>query len=335
MSFAVPVLISARDRPLYLWATLDNLYRRTRYPHRFVLLDMASEDPSVRRVVAGFERRGMFDEIIWAKRNHQEIVWNAIWRLGDHGAPYVGYVESDVIIEPTNPCWLERLVGLMEGNPRLAMLGAAIDWEDFVDLETARRLAGDMPEPRLRDLIKADSPERLQDLSDAEGADIIHPHNPPGRLLLLRNSALREVGPGGIDGDLHNRFIAAGYETGVATAVRHRHLSLLHIFDYPEYDYAARTRFWGGMNAGELPADPGTGLPRSNLHAKALEFSGYVRRFGAYLASASMRLRRRSNAVLSRLKAPFVSGVQARFAGRGPAASGSLRGSPRRPSAAE
>lgn len=242
MSFAVPVLISARNRPLYLWATLDNLYRCTRYPHKFILLDMASDDPLVRRIVAGFERRGMFHEIVWAERNDPKILWSTIWRINGSGAPYLGYIESDVIIEPINPCWLECLVGLMERNPRLAMLGAAIDRSDFVDMERARSLEAHMPAPQLRALIKADSPERMQDLSCASGADIFRPHNPAGRLLLLRNSALREVGPG-TDGQLDSKFIAAGFETGIATAVRHRHLSLLHIFDYPDYETDARNIF--------------------------------------------------------------------------------------------
>jgi hypothetical protein len=247
MSFAVPVLISTKDRPLYLWATLDNLYRSTRYPHKFILLDMASEDPLVRRIVAGFERRGMFHEIVWATRNEPQVLWTVAWKILAEGAPYIGYVESDVLIEPTNPCWLEHFVGLMDRNPRLAMLGAAIDQRDFVDVETARRLEPRMPDPQLRALIKADSPERLQDVSGAEGADLFHPHNPAGRLLLLRSTALKEVGPG-TDGQLHRKFIAAGYETGVATAVRHRHLSLLHIFDYPDYDTDARHRFMAEMD---------------------------------------------------------------------------------------
>ena len=124
---AVPILISAKDRPLYLWAALDSLYRYTHYPHRFTFLDMVSTDPEVRRVVAGFERRGMFDEVVWAEQNHPKVIWDTIWRIGAAGAPYLGYVESDVVIEPVDPCWLECLVGLMERNPKLAMLGAAID----------------------------------------------------------------------------------------------------------------------------------------------------------------------------------------------------------------
>jgi hypothetical protein len=299
MSFTVPVLVSARDRPLYLWATLDNLYRCTRYPHKFTLLDMASEDPSVRRVVAGFERRGMFDEIVWAERNDPKIIWNSIWRISSLGAPYTAYVESDVIIEPVNPCWLESLVGLMEQNHRLAMLGSTIDREDFVDLETARRLGGQMSAPQLRALIKADSPERTQDLGSANGARIFHPHNPAGRLLLVRNSALHEVGPG-TDSQLHHRFLAAGYETGIATTVRHRHLSLLNIFDYPEYDTDARNNFMTGVDA--LPIDSmtrsGGDRSKKNLRVNVRQISSYVTKFRSYFATASMSQKGRSKAAV-------------------------------------
>jgi GT2 family glycosyltransferase len=66
----IPVLITSYNRPLYLWACLDSLYRHTRHPHRFTIIDMASEDPLVDEVIAGFARRGMFTEVIRAPRNH-------------------------------------------------------------------------------------------------------------------------------------------------------------------------------------------------------------------------------------------------------------------------
>jgi hypothetical protein len=44
----------------------------------------------------------------------------------------------------------------------------------------------------------------------------------------------------------------AGYETGIATGVRHRHLylSLLNLFDYPDYDTASRNAFVSSTDAG-------------------------------------------------------------------------------------
>jgi hypothetical protein len=36
---------------------------------------------------------------------------------------------------------------------------------------------------------------------------------------------------------------AAGYHTGIANGVRHRHLSLLNLFDYPDYDVKQVRRY--------------------------------------------------------------------------------------------
>jgi hypothetical protein len=58
-------------------ASLDRLFWQTRFPHRFVLVDLASEDPLVRRVVSGFERRGMFARL--ANRSEVEG-WAAPFR---------------------------------------------------------------------------------------------------------------------------------------------------------------------------------------------------------------------------------------------------------------
>lgn len=322
VNFAVPVLISARNRPLYLWATLDSLYRSTRYPHKFIFLDMASTDPIVRNVVAGFERRGMFEEVIWAERNDPEILWNTVWRISAGGMPYFGYVESDVVIERADQCWLERLVGLMQANPRLAMLGSAIDRRDFVDMEAARRLEPEMPDAQLRALIKANSRERMQSPADADNAEIFHPHNPPGRLLLVRSSALREVGPGN-DSLLDGKFIAAGYQTGIATAVRHRHLSLLHIFDYPDYDLEARIGFDGrnclmsrtGTMPREVMAAAAPALSNEDGPAKARPFSTFVRRFRSYFANKSMAPESRANTAVASVSAPSESNLRARFGG--------------------
>jgi hypothetical protein len=93
-------------------------------------------------------------------------------------------------------------------------------------------------------LIKFHSLERSQTGFHA-GQSIFSPYNPAGRILLVRTEALAKVGAGD-DGALHRKFIEAGYETGIAAGVRHRHLSLLHIYDYPEYDYERRDAYVSG-----------------------------------------------------------------------------------------
>jgi hypothetical protein len=237
----ITVFVHSYNRPLYLWASLDSLYRGTRHPHRFVFIDMDSDDPLVRQVVAGFERRGMFSEVVWAPRGDVDSFWALLWsRLGAIG-PFFAYCQTDVIVETTDTCWLTTLVALMQANPRLAMLGSVIDKRDFVDLDEARRLEPLAEDQHLQDMIKWFSPERAQDSSAATGP-VVAPHGPAGRLLMMRTAALATVGSGS-DSDLHRKFTAAGYETGIATAVRHRHLSLLHVYDYPQYDYDRRVAY--------------------------------------------------------------------------------------------
>jgi hypothetical protein len=252
MAQPVTVLITCRNRPLYLWASLDSLYRCTRCPHRFVLLDMASDDPLVGGVIAGFARRGMFAEVIRSPRNDLRELWVTIWSLVAGAGTFFGYVEGDVIVEGSEPCWLGTFVELMEQNQKLAMIGPAIDKRDFVSWERARIIEPDLDEKRLAGLIKLRSAERDQNLDSAGPSGLAYPHNPPGRLLLVRSAALARVcaATGGTDGTLDRKFREAGYETGITPAVRHRHLSLLNLFDYPDYDTAGRDAFMKSAGAG-------------------------------------------------------------------------------------
>jgi hypothetical protein len=245
----IDVIISSYNRPLHLWASLDSLCRCTQYPHRFVLLDMASDDPLIPRVIAGFERRGMFSQVIRSPRNHPQEFWKAVWSLVAGGGEFIGHVDGDVVVEDSEPCWLGAFVALMERNRGLAMVGPRIDKRDFISWENAREIAPDIDEERLADLIKLKSPERHQDVSQGGARDLVYPHNPPGRLLLMRSWALALVGAG-TDGALDRKLRDAGYETGIATGVRHRHLSLLNLFDYPDYDVANRDAFMSSTDAG-------------------------------------------------------------------------------------
>jgi hypothetical protein len=76
---------------------------------------------------------------------------------------------------------------------------------------------------------------------------VIDPFNPPGRLLLFRTSALGQRRPGS-DSMLYRQIHELGSRAGIATRVRHRHLSLLNLFDYPSYSLGERNEFFGAVN---------------------------------------------------------------------------------------
>ncbi|WOJ89496.1 glycosyltransferase [Methylocapsa polymorpha] len=237
----VTVFILSWNRPHYLWTCLDSLYRYTRCPVRFILVDNNSDDPGVREVVEGFGRRGMFHAIEWASTNSPTRLFETIYKYRHLYGDYFACIESDVVIFDTTPCWLSQLCALMDENPRLALLGSYIDTSDFIDPETARNIAPQMPEERRAALIKAQSPERCLPVNPPNEL-IIEPFNPPGRLVMLRTQLL-DIIPSGPDHFIYKAVKEAGLQAGISTKVRHRHLSLLNFFDYPEYDTKARDRF--------------------------------------------------------------------------------------------
>ena len=263
----ITVVIHSRSRPLYLWASLDSLFRHTKFPHQFVLVDLGSEDPLVRQVVSGFERRGMFFEVVWLPRNSWSDFRGFLEQVLTGNGDFAAYVESDVIVPEMDPCWLSTFVGLMRANPRLAMLGSVIDRRDFVDLGRAVELSPEKPVGELHDLIKWSSPERVQNPAEAGESPIFRPHNPAGRLLMVRRDAVREAGLWE-DGRLDHMLRERGYETGIATQVRHRHLSLLHIYDYPDYDYGERVlRVWTSFRRTMTDVRTGRGTAFFSLSA--------------------------------------------------------------------
>jgi hypothetical protein len=264
----ITVIVLSRNRALYLWACLDSLYRATRHPARFVLVDNASDDPAIRRVVAGFERRGMLAVVEWHATNSPKRVAEAIAAHRHAPGRHLVIVESDVVVAETEPCWLSRMSALMDAHPRLGILGSYIDGRDFVDPVRARQLEPDFDEYRLGGLIKAASPERRLAQVPPDDA-LIRPFNPPGRLIMVRKDIIDAI-PFGTDAFVHAAAQAAGIDTAIATQVRHRHLSLLNLFDYPDYDVRARDDFIRANQAGSpIPASgaapreagPGEGGP--------------------------------------------------------------------------
>jgi hypothetical protein len=234
------VLIRGWNRPLYLWACLDSLYRFTRYPCRFVFVDNASTDPLVRSIVAGFERRGFFHRVHFMNRNHAGNQRDVLDLYRPEMGRYFALVDADIVVQQGEPDWLQCMIELAESDPKLAALGSAIDPTDFIDPDWARSAAPTMPPHQVHQLIKAGSPERRTPVTDE---DLINPFPPAGRLMLLRTDVIDRVGLLTGNRRLCNAIRDIGYGVGIATRARHRHLSLLNFFDYPDYDFANVQRY--------------------------------------------------------------------------------------------
>ena len=241
MTAPVTVIILSRNRPLYLWACLDALYSYTRHPARFVLVDNASDDPDVRAVVRGFERRGMFNTVEWHTENEPRRAFDAIARHGSAAHDYFAFIESDVMVTDTTPCWLGTFVAMMEKYPDHGYLGSYVDSRDFIPLEQGAELLPDATEADIAGFLKSESVERTLP-PEPPDADLILPFNPPGRLLMARRAILHQMIFAN-DMKVFAHAKALGIKAAITPRVRHRHLSLLNAYDYPDYDLAARNRF--------------------------------------------------------------------------------------------
>lgn len=256
---AMTVFIASWGRPLYLWACLDALYRLTISPARFVLLDNAHPDPMVGEVIAGFERRGMFAEIVRFATNSFSNITEAYRERLDGLGPLHAFIESDCVVESPAGCWLAEMSRIMNAHPSLGVLGSLINPIDFVSRELAERIAGG-DQSKATFLAKLESPERalMEDGRWANAPDahfVTAPpcpiHNPPGRLVMLRTDIMQRLGLR-LDGQLAAMVRDLGFAPAVTPRVRHRHLSLLNIFDYLNYDQDGRDRFF---------APPASGAP--------------------------------------------------------------------------
>jgi GT2 family glycosyltransferase len=236
----VYALIRAWNRPLHLWACLDSLFRATGHPCRFVLVDNGSTDPLVRTVVRGFERREMFRHVSFLAHNDAANQIHEFARHRPEMGRYTVLIDGDVVVERAEPDWLTQMLLAMEADPRLGVLGSAIDRSDFVSPDWARARAGSMPEAQVAQLIKAHSPERRP---IPETADVVDPFPPAGRLLVIRTDVIDRVGLPIGNHRLCNAVREAGYRVGILPTVRHRHLSLLNFFDYQDYDFQQLDRY--------------------------------------------------------------------------------------------
>ena len=240
----VYIFIRSWNRPLYLWACLDSLYRNTDYPCRFVLIDNQSNDPLVHQIIDGFQRRQLFHQVHLMDQNHAANQTMTYFRYKAKLGKYFLVLDADITVEKTVPCWLTQLINLAEKYPNFAAIGSYLDTSDFIDPQLARTVAPELSERQVKNLIKANSPER--GIPEAT-AEIITPFTPPGRLLLLRTAIINQVGLRVGNVKLCNAIQEAGYQVGIASNVRHRHLSLLNFFDYPDYDFKQLKSYLSGQ----------------------------------------------------------------------------------------
>lgn len=233
-------IILSYERPIYLWNTLDALYKATRSDVDFILVDQGSTDPLVSEVIDGFVARGLIATVIRNAHNDPFAMERLLSERYSQLSDVFFYIENDVVVDRQPRCWTDRMLDFFDFDPQLAMLGSLVDTSDFVPREHLEaKLGREATKPEL-DAIKWFSPERA--IPPIGPDEIASPFNPPGRLLALRKAAIKDV-PVLRDAPMHDHLLANGWRTGITGAVVHRHLSLFNFFDFPHYGMAKRDDF--------------------------------------------------------------------------------------------
>jgi glycosyltransferase involved in cell wall biosynthesis len=243
-NFVPTIFIVSYERPIYLWATLDSVYRNTKTNANVVLIDSGSQDPLVHSVIDGFSRRGLFKDVLRHRENNDEWAAPLFNSLRHTLGQIFYYLDGDVVVLDSGNCWVQQLRTVMEENPRLAMVGSSIDKCDFADPESIEKRIGGALSTGEKQQLKFYSPERTR---EPIGPTEVSPLNPPGRLLALRTAPVHEHLGDFMrhnDDKMHRILKSNGWDTGIYGGVVHRHLSLCNFFDYPEYSMVERDRYY-------------------------------------------------------------------------------------------
>lgn len=257
MSNAPYMFILSWERPTFLWATLDSIYRNTRRDLNIVLIDNNSQDPGVHDVIDGFSRRDMFLAVHRCNENRSDRMNRIFREYRSQLGSYFFFCESDVVV-PEAVCWASEYEKILQKYPDTAMVGSFCDKRDFIDSEVIRAHEPELSDEQVEFFSKTHSPERQVVIEP--GMDI-WPHstpNPPGRLTLLSTAAVDEVGihP---DSILASKIGDHGFRHRICTTFTHRHLSLMNWYDVSDRSYAkARQSFFGKM------------YPRKTLSSRAV-----------------------------------------------------------------
>jgi len=241
------------ERPIYLWACLDSLYRNTRRDVNFVLVDNNSQDPLIKSVIQGFVKRQMFHDVRMCRKNDPLRLRKLFRKYEKQIDEFFYFVESDCVV-PESPCWATEYERIYRAYPGTGMVGSFPLTDDFVDPELIREQSPAFSDEQIAFYSKSSSPARTREVDPSlevlDDANL----NPPGRLLLLDKKAVQECGIH-CDSVMADTFRTEGYRCLFATRFRHRHLSLLNYFDAATEEYRVqRSRFMSELYEKSQPS---------------------------------------------------------------------------------
>lgn len=135
--FPIDIIILAYNRFKYLQQTIEALIRHTRYPYRLIIIDNASTDYKVKKYLEQEYDKGTIHKLIFNPTNLILKGWHR--GLIEVVSPFFAITDPDIVVPKLEPCWLTRLVGLLEKFSRLVRIGLSLDPENVPSCWTRRQ----------------------------------------------------------------------------------------------------------------------------------------------------------------------------------------------------
>jgi hypothetical protein len=121
----IDVVILCHERPRYLEATLESLRENTRHPFSVIAVDNAGRDPAVSRILERFQGMGVVRKAVRLESNIGMRGW--YYGIREVVSPLFALSDPDVLFPGGRPCWLTRLVDILEKHPDIFRAALSLD----------------------------------------------------------------------------------------------------------------------------------------------------------------------------------------------------------------
>jgi glycosyltransferase involved in cell wall biosynthesis/uncharacterized protein YneR len=134
----VDIILVTHQRLHFLKKSVDYIKERTRWPHRLIVVDNASSD-GTRDYLKRMEKVGIIDVVVCLNENVGQAHAQNIG-LEHVKTKYFVITQDDLLCPDMKPCWLERLVHMMEKHDDYGALCPRIErtrrleWDENNDI---------------------------------------------------------------------------------------------------------------------------------------------------------------------------------------------------------
>lgn len=226
----IDIVVTTWNRPEFTYRHLQSIKQNTSYPHRVIVIDNGSEKEMQSRLW-DFKREGWIDILVLLDKNYGlEHAKNIGMQFVE--SKYFISTDNDILAYRYDPCWLTKLVELMDNNPEYAQIACR-----------PQILVG------------------TGNIFEGRTEDIVEFSHVPGYLRIMNTELTRKIGAWNDKRPLRGheelwaseRFRELGYKNGWANNVK-----CWHLFG-EESDWGYK-----GMKPEEHGHNPVSGLPHDD-----------------------------------------------------------------------